>query len=65
MTDEQRQAEIDALKRIVEGHKLMIDAMLINNNALITIMEVNAALDYHKKLVEGERKPKLKVLKAL
>lgn len=66
MTDSQRRAEIAALKQIVEGHKLIIDAMLVNNGAFITLIEASEALNYHKELEEREkRKPNMKVLKTL
>lgn len=66
MTDNQRQAEIQALKQIVEGHKLIIDAMLVNNSAFITLIEASEALNHHKELQERDRrKSNLKVLKAL
>lgn len=66
MTVNQRQAEIQALKQIVEGHKLIIDAMLVNNSAFITLIEASQALNYHKDLVEcDKRRPNLKVLRAL
>lgn len=66
MTDEQRQAEIAALKRIAEGHRQIIDAMLTNNHAFITLIEASEALNYHKELEERDkRKSNLKVLKAL
>lgn len=66
MTDKQRQAEIEALKQIVEGHKLIIDAMLVNNSAFITLIEASEALNHHQELQERDRrKSNLKVLKAL
>ncbi|MBS4041603.1 MAG: hypothetical protein KGZ81_13525 [Flavobacteriales bacterium] len=66
MTDKQRQAEIDAIKRIVAGHEMMIKTMLVNNSALMTVIEANEALNYHKELEDREkRNPNLKVLKAL
>ncbi|GAB1403064.1 hypothetical protein MASR1M74_02420 [Lentimicrobium sp.] len=66
MTDNQRQAEIQALKQIVEGHKLIIDAMLVNNSAFITLIEASEALNHHKELEERDRrKTNLKVLRVL
>lgn len=63
MTDEQRQAEIAALKRIAEGHRQIIDAMLTNNHAFMTLIEASVVLNGYKEK-EKERKPNLRVLKA-
>ncbi|KAF0198852.1 MAG: hypothetical protein FD170_3972 [Bacteroidetes bacterium] len=64
MTDSQRQAEIAALKRMAEGHRKMIESMLVDNGALMTLIEVSEALNYHRQLDESERrKPQMKVLK--
>lgn len=64
MTYNLRQAEIEAIKRIVAGHEMMIKTMLVNNSALMSVIEANEALNYHKELEERERrKPQMKVLK--
>lgn len=63
--EDKRRAEIEAIKKIVAGHELIINAMLQNNSALMSVIEASQALNYHKVLEEREkRKPRLKVLKA-
>lgn len=63
--EDKRRAEIEAIKKIVAGHELIINAMLQNNSALMSVIEASQALNYHKELEEREkRKPRLKVLKA-
>lgn len=63
--EDKRRAEIEAIKKIVAGHELIINAMLQNNSALMSVIEASQALNYHKELEERKkRKPRLKVLKA-
>ncbi len=63
--EDKRRAEIEAIKRIVAGHELIINAMLQNNSALMSVIEASQALNYHKELEEREKlKPQMKVLKA-
>lgn len=62
MTDKQKHDELAAIKKLAEGHKQMIESMLQNNSALLTIIDVYQALERHREITRHER-PKLTVLK--
>ncbi|MCK9452848.1 MAG: hypothetical protein M0Q90_14230 [Bacteroidales bacterium] len=64
MTDQRRQAELAAMKKIAEGHKLLLHAMLTNNEAYLALLQAAEETSGNSKIQDSRFKDsKLKVLR--
>ncbi len=64
MSNQSKQAELAAMKKIAEGHKLLLHAMLTNNEAYLALLKAAEETSSNSKIQDSRFKDsKMKVLR--